>query len=328
MARKHRLEFPGAIYHVINRGNYRAWVFKEDGAKRSFETSLFAACAQYDWVLHAYVIMGNHYHLALETREANLVAGMQWLQAGFANRFNRLRKERGHVFQGRYKSLVVEPGGPLGQLCHYVHLNPVRAGIVSIDELSTYRYGSFWYLTRPGQRPACLQMNSALDGAGGLTDTAAGHRSYRQYLAWQMENGPAGKNRAYESMSRGWALGSGAFKKELLHEHHLAAKSRAWDAVGAKELRALRWQDSLDAAVSALPVAKRQNARKSAPWKVAVACHLKATTDVSNEWLAQRLQMGTGVYVSKHVGVARRAGREHASAELLAVIARKVRGKT
>ena len=89
MARKHRLEYPGAVYHVINRGNYRSWVFKDEGAKGSFEKSLFEACARYDWGLHAYVIMGNHYHLTLETREANLVANIQWLQAGFANRFNR-----------------------------------------------------------------------------------------------------------------------------------------------------------------------------------------------------------------------------------------------
>lgn len=160
-----------------------------------------------------------------------------------------------------------------------------------------------------------------------MTDTSAGHRSYGQHLAWQMENGPAGKNRAYESMSQGWALGSGAFKKELLHEHHLAAKSRAWDAVGAKELREARWQEALDAAVSALPGATRQNARKSAPWKVAVACHLKATTDVSNGWLAQQLGMGSGLYVSKHAGLARRAGRNHESTKLLGVIARKVKGK-
>jgi len=127
MARKLRLEFPGACYHVINRGNYRAWVFREEKTKAAFEACLFEACARCQWRLHAFVIMGNHYHLAMETPLGNLVAGMQWLQATFANRFDRLREEHGHLFQGRFKALLVEPGGALGQVCHYIHLNPVRA---------------------------------------------------------------------------------------------------------------------------------------------------------------------------------------------------------
>jgi len=82
---------------VINRGNYRADIFETEGAKQAFETCLFEACAKSGWALHGYVIMRNHYHLALETPEPNLVIGMQWLQATFACRFNRLRGERGVV---------------------------------------------------------------------------------------------------------------------------------------------------------------------------------------------------------------------------------------
>ncbi|MBK8475737.1 MAG: transposase [Opitutaceae bacterium] len=91
MPRKLRLEFPGACYHVINRGNYRADVFATEGAKSAFEACLFEACEKSAWKLHAFVIMTNHYHLALETPDGNLVAGMQWLQATFANRFNQVR---------------------------------------------------------------------------------------------------------------------------------------------------------------------------------------------------------------------------------------------
>ena len=85
------------MYHVINRGNYRADVFETDGAKEAFEGCLYEACAKAGWKLHAFVVMRNHYHLALETPEANLVAGMKWLQSTYANRFNRFRNERGHV---------------------------------------------------------------------------------------------------------------------------------------------------------------------------------------------------------------------------------------
>jgi putative transposase len=178
MARKLRLEFPGAIYHVINRGNYRTPVFASEGAKQAFAKCVFAACERSAWRLHALVIMGNHYHLAVETPQGNLVAGMQWLQSTFANRFNKLRGERGHLFQGRYKALLVEEGEALGLVCHYIHLNPVRANLVPVERLDEYRHSSFWYLRRPKLRPSFLQCATALAEAGGLADNPAGWRAY------------------------------------------------------------------------------------------------------------------------------------------------------
>src|SRR5688572_8608831 len=152
MARKLRLEFPGAIYHVINRGNYRAWIFGDSGARSAFQSCLFEACERSQWLLHAFVIMGNHFHLAVETPQGNLVAGMQWLQSTFATRFNRWRREHGHLFQGRYKSLFVEKGLALGQLCHYIHLNPVRAKLVDVAHLASYVHSSYWFLQHPRAR--------------------------------------------------------------------------------------------------------------------------------------------------------------------------------
>ena len=323
MARKLRLEYPGAIYHVINRGNYRAWVFKNDSAKAAFEACLFAACQRCGWILHAYIVMGNHYHLAIETPQGNLSAGMHWLQATFANRFNRLRGEHGHLFQGRYKSLLVEPGEALGQVCHYIHLNPVRAGIVSVSELKQYRYSSYWHLwSRP--RPGCLQLETALAEAGGLADTPKGHKAYADYLAWQAEEGPLGKTKAYASLSRGWALGSRSFKESLLKDHDLATEARAWEGEGAKEVRRLRWRQALEKTLPRLP--SRTEPKKSAAWKLAIAAYLKATTDVTNQWLAEALDMGSGFYVSKHVGLMKKSSGHPA----LALLARlnKVKGKT
>src|SRR5690606_14884663 len=93
MARKFRIEYPGAFYHVINRGNYRSWIFESEGARRGFLLCLKACCEAMEWRLHAWCLMSNHYHLLVETPNGNLVAGMRWLQSTFANRFNRLRKE-------------------------------------------------------------------------------------------------------------------------------------------------------------------------------------------------------------------------------------------
>ncbi len=153
MPRKLRLEFPGACYHVINRGNYRGDVFLTDRTKAAFVACLFEAGTRYGWRVHAFVVMRNHFHLALETPDGDLVAGMQWLQSTFASRFNRLRNERGHLFQGRYKALVAEPGEAFAHVCHYIHLNPVRAGILPVSELRRYAASSYPYLWRPRQRP-------------------------------------------------------------------------------------------------------------------------------------------------------------------------------
>lgn len=326
MARKLRLEFPGGCYHVINRGNYRSWVFREDGTKAAFEACLLAVCERCDWQLDAFVIMGNHYHLALETPRGNLVSGMQWLQATFATRFNRLRDERGHLFQGRYKALLVEPGAAMGQVCDYIHLNPVRAGIVSVERLREYRHGSYWYLQQPGMRPPFLRPQTALEEAGGLADTPAGRQAYLDYLEWQAAEGPAGKSKAYANLSRGWAFGTEEFKAKLIAEHQLIAEARAWEAEGAEEVRRRHWQELLERMLEAMPPGAKADHAKSAAWKVAVAARMRESSDVANGWLAERLDMGTGAYVSKHVGLLRHTP-EHPAAPLLARL-RKVKGKT
>jgi putative transposase len=308
MARKLRLEFPGACYHVINRGNYRADLFKTEGARAAFETCLFEACAQSNWVLHAFVVMSNHYHLAVETPEGNLVKGMQWLQATFANRFNRLRGERGHLFQGRYKALLVEEGGPLGQVCHYLHLNPVRAGIVTAAQLKDYRYSSYWYLAHPKARSKWLDLRTALIEAGELNDTPAGRQKYGEYLAWQAMEGPVGRNKAYVSLSEGWALGTKEFRAGLVKDHAVAATTRAWASAGAREIREQQWEERLTACLkkAGQSLQAGETDRKSAPWKVAIAEELKRTTQATNGWIATRLNMGSGRAVSQYVGTLRR----------------------
>jgi REP element-mobilizing transposase RayT len=308
MARKLRLEFPGAIYHVLNRGNYRDFIFKSLGARQAFEECVFAACMRSGWRLHAFVIMGNHYHLAVETPQGNLVGGMQWLQSTYANRFNRLRGERGHLFQGRYKALLVEEGEALGQLCHYIHLNPVRAGIVPIARLAEYRHSSYWYLTRPKQRPEFLRFDDTLLQPGDLPDTPAGWRSYADYLVWQAAEGPAGKSKAYVSMSQGWALGGTGFKQTLLRDHAVATTARAWESEGVREVREAHWAKALSSLLTRVPDKEREDTRQCAPWKIQLALRMKAATDASNGWLAAQLGMGSGTYLSKHVGLARRTG--------------------
>jgi REP element-mobilizing transposase RayT len=313
MARKLRLEFPGAIYHVINRGNYRQWMFREASTKVAFEQCLFEASERGHWLLHAFAILDNHYHLAVETPEGNLVAGMQWLQATFANRFNRFRGEHGHLFQGRYKSLIVERGGPLAHVCDYIHLNPVRAGIVSVARLGDYRHSSYWYLRHKSHRPDFIQCATTVHELG-LPDRLEGWQSYADYLAWQAAEGPAGKNDTYVSLSSGWALGSDSFKATLVKDHALLALSRAWQDVGATEVRRLQWATALAEALRFLGKSEWDCARerKSIPWKIATAAYLKQCTQASNRWLAEHLRMGSPVALSNYVSILRRHGGEAA----------------
>lgn len=130
MARPLRLEYAGAIYHVFSRGNRREPIYLDDQDFGGFVDLLGEVCARFNWVVHAYCLMTNHYHLLVETPDANLSRGMRQLNGEHTQRFNRRHRRVGHVFQGRYKAILVQRGSYLLELTRYVVLNPVKAGMV------------------------------------------------------------------------------------------------------------------------------------------------------------------------------------------------------
>src|ERR1043165_2240752 len=160
MARKLRVQYAGAIYHVMNRGDRREAIFKDDSDRIRFMETLAEACVKTGWRVHAYCLMENHFHLVVETPEANLVAGMKWFLGTYTTRFNLRHRLTGHLFGGRYKALIVDGShtGYLRTACEYVHLNPARAGLLRPDErLRAWRWSSHpEYLKPPGKRPAWL----------------------------------------------------------------------------------------------------------------------------------------------------------------------------
>ena len=127
MPRKMRLQYPGAMYHVMSRGDQRDDIFFDDVDRYDFLRTLGEACLKTDWQVHAFCLMRNHYHLVMETPNANLVAGMAWLQSTYTIRLNHRHKLTGHVLSGRYKAQIVEGSGSgyLRTACDYLHLNPV-----------------------------------------------------------------------------------------------------------------------------------------------------------------------------------------------------------
>ncbi|WP_414665121.1 transposase [Horticoccus sp. 23ND18S-11] len=299
MARKLRLEFGGATYHVINRGNYRRPIFQPKGAAAAFERCIDEACTRCGWRVHAFVILENHFHLALETPHPNLSEGMKYLQGTWANRFNRFRGEQGRPFQGRYKALHVEPGRALASVSHYIHLNPWRAGVEETARLGTFRWSSLWWFGRR-TRPGWLVADTTLADAGGLTDTPPNWRRYRSYLGMLAEDKPAERDRKFAALCTGWAVGDDIYRDELIQRLReantpLNQACRLGDVAGERQqFRHDLWRERLVKIARAADVSlDRLAPAKSAPEKVLLATLMTLTTDVSRRWLTEQLNMGT-----------------------------------
>ncbi|MFY9148461.1 MAG: transposase [Smithellaceae bacterium] len=143
MARPLRIEYPDAVYHVTARGNAKNDIFHSDTDRNTFLKILSGVVLRYNWLCHAYCLMDNHYHLLIETPDGNLSVGMRQLNGVYTQKHNWLHQKSGHVFQGRFKAIVVEKESYLLELCRYVVLNPVRAGKTETPEQwrwSSYRF--------------------------------------------------------------------------------------------------------------------------------------------------------------------------------------------
>ena len=302
MARKLRFESEGGLYHVINRGNRLSWVFESEGAKRSFEKTLYETCERSGWILHAWVIMGNHFHLAVETPQPNLSEGMRWLQSVFAVRYNHFRKDTGHIFQGRFKSIAVENQQRMGWLSHYIHLNPVRAGICDVAGLRDYEFSSYRQLWNRKARPSFLEVSSCLEAVGGLADSLRGHRKYAEYLTWLAEDESAQKEMSFAKMSKGWAQGGDGFRTKLISIEQELAKNLKLGVSEAKEYRESMWERQVGQALELLELkgGDLSNQRKAADWKVGIAAKLRMECLGQNGWLSQRLDMGAESAVSRY----------------------------
>lgn len=261
------------------------------------------ACEKTGWWVHGWCIMSNHFHLALETPRGNLVEGMTWMQATFAMRFNRYRGESGHLFQGRYKSMYVEAEGGMGALCHYIHLNPVRAKVCGVEEILKWSWTSLAWMSDPKRRPGYYRPEIALKQAGNLADNPHGWEQYREYLAWVAESEPVQKQLGFKKMSKGWAIGSDAFKKDLIAEHREKVSQKALADPEWAEARELFLRKELEALMRAKKKTEEDltKDRKSAEWKVEVAAAMKRGTTVTNRWLSKALRMGHHSEVSRLV---------------------------
>ena len=166
MARPLRIQYEGAIYHLMNRGDRRQAIFRADTDRHLFIETLAATCERTGWQVHAYCLMSNHFHLVVETPRANLVAGMKWLLGTYTIRFNRRHDFCGHLFGGRYKAQAIDETTPnyLRVAADYVHLNPARAGLVEAGDRSRATLEQLSVLSGGGKASACLAAGGSGHG--------------------------------------------------------------------------------------------------------------------------------------------------------------------
>lgn len=178
MARPLRIEYPGAVYHVTARGNRRGSVYLDEEDNRIFLAALGEALKRFHTLCHGYCLMGNHYHLILETVEGNLSRVMRYLNGTYTQLFNKKHHKCGHVFQGRYKAVLIQKSSHLLEACRYVVLNPVRAGLT--ESPADWPWSSYRGLAGLGKAPEYLTTGWVLSQFG--EDMAGARVKYAEFV--------------------------------------------------------------------------------------------------------------------------------------------------
>jgi putative transposase len=281
----------------MNRGDRREAIFKVDQDRELFVKTLGEACEKTGWQVHAFCLMGNHFHLVMETPRANLVAGMRWFLGTYTARFNRRHDYSGHVFSGRYKSFVVDGSGDgyLKVVCDYVHLNPVRAKLLKGQErLAAYRWSS-WpeYLKPAGKRLKWLRTDRLLGEWRVRADSAAGRRQLEIGLEERRQMEASQRIGDWKKLRRGWCWGGEKFRAEMLElieekqgAQHCGEELREKEEQKAERLVRvwMRQEGWTEAELKRRP--------KGDPAKARLGARLRKETTMTWAWVARKLEMG------------------------------------
>ena len=314
MPRKTRVEYAGALYHVMDRGNRAEPIFFDDRDRGIFLKTLGETCERCGWLVHCYVLMGNHYHLLLETPQANLSRGMGLLQGIYTIRHNARHRLRGHLFQGRYKAVVVDGADAtyFRTVCDYIHLNPVRAGLLAADDaLESFAWSSFpAHAGSPEKRPRWLASGWVLAETGGA-DTESGRNAYRHAMekrAAEERDGGASDEGMRKALKRGWCFGSEQFRESLLEKMEkndgAVRANEGSEIIKTHDEQAAEKLIVLGLNALGITAADLADQPKSSVTKIALARVIKEKTTVTNAWIAERLKMGASTRVSRYCGQA------------------------
>jgi REP element-mobilizing transposase RayT len=295
----------------MSRGNDGQEIFLSSSDRHLFLNTLSEVCEQTGWQIHAYALMNNHYHLLLETPEANLVSGMKWFQGTYTQRFNRRHNKTGHLYQGRYKALpvAVEEASYFRVIGTYIHLNPVRSRAVS-DERKLAKddlLSSYPHYVDGSSRPTWLKVERLLSCCQAGMDNVAGRKVYRCYMKNRITEVLGGKNIPDSDLlqGKGWVHGSEEFRKKLASflagGEHLPVNSLHGEQ--RTDHGTERAEYLLSAALLALDISEPDLLQRKAVDlnKQAVAWLLHQNTTTTVSWIAKRLKMGHRVNASRAI---------------------------
>ncbi len=206
MSRPLRLEFAGALYHVTSRGDQREDVFVDEQDRQAWLDTLTHCCERFNWIIHAWCQMINHYHLVIETPEANLSAGMRQLNGVYTQAFNRRHNRVGPVYQGRFKAILIERDRYLLELLRYVVLNPVRAGLVK--HVADWPWSSYAAMMGEAPKPQWLETQWAL--AQFATQSKTQRARYAEFVDQGLSRG-----RIWDALKKQIFLGTDAFAEAM-----------------------------------------------------------------------------------------------------------------
>ncbi len=241
MARHSRIEYPGAVHHVTARGVARQDIFLGSADHAMFLSLVADMCERWGIVVHGYCVMTNHYHIEIESPEGPLSQPVGWLNQNYAGYFNWRQNRDGHVFQGRFKSVVIEANAYLYELTRYIHLNPVRAGIVRRP--AEYAWSSYRAFT--GLAPAPEWLNTEFTLARFGTDLAEQRAAYRRFVEG---SGQEHMGDPIQHAAANGILGTQAFADQVSREHF--ADEVGFEAVSERGTRGSMGLDEIGHAVA------------------------------------------------------------------------------
>jgi putative transposase len=288
VARRLRYVSSNGAYHVYNRAEMGLPILENDSAKKIFLDLLIEVTDAFEWKLHAYAIMSNHFHIVVTTPHGNLSEGMHRLQSSYANKHRAHRGSIGHVFQSRFCSHHYLAGTKVAEKIDYVHLNPVRAGVVAFKRLKDYPWCSYRMLWQQGNRGG-LTIGQALESFHGIRDDADGWNRYGERLRLELESDNRVLTEAelfgLTDRKRKGLLDEVRPSRQLIGKNQMAFKRDAierWN-LSLNDLLAQAGKDFESAVIEG----------KSAGWKVELVRRLLSETDTTTVWLAEKLVMGS-----------------------------------